>query len=177
MAMNMVINKEDGTVVFNRAQIPVGAWRNFAGGPTRFNKQNTQRFFHIFLTDEEAHRLEDAGWNVKWLENKNNPSEPKQAHLQVFIKLDGPARLQPKIWQTRKKGRPILLDGDLIGQLDMDDFERVKLQIRPYKWELDSGKSGIKAFVKQMFVTPVEDDFAAEFFDEDEERNEIPFEE
>ena len=59
----------------------------------------------------------------------------------------------------------------------MDDFERVKLQIRPYKWELDSGKSGIKAFVKQMFVTPVEDDFAAEFFDEDDEGNEIPFEE
>ena len=173
---NMSINKEDGTVAFNNAQIPYGAWRNFAGGPTRFDPKNTKRTFEIFLTDEEANRLMDLGWNVKWLEPRN-PSEPKQAHLQVFIKLDGPARLQPKIWQTRKKGRPILLDGDLIGQLDMDDFERVKLQIRPYKWELDSGKSGIKAFVKQMFVTPVEDDFAAEFFDEDDEGNEIPFEE
>lgn len=172
---NMIINREDGTVVFNSAHIPYGAWRNFAGGPTRFNKQNTQRFFHIFLTDEEANRLTDLGWNVKWLEPKN-PSEPRQAHLQIFIKLDGPTRLQPKIWLTRKKGRPILMDEDLIAQLDMDDFSRVKLQIRPYDWELDSGVSGRKAFVKQMFVTVVEDDFSAEYFDEDDEGEEIPFE-
>lgn len=174
MRDNMTINREDDTVVFNNAQIPYGIWRNFSGGPTRFNKQNTQRFFHLFLTDEEARILEAAGWNVKWLEPKN-PSEPKQAHLQVFIKMDGPARLQPRIWLTRKKGRPILMDGDLISQLDQDDFARVKLQIRPYDWTLDSGVSGRKAFVKQMFVTVVEDDFASEFFDDDETEDDVPF--
>lgn len=174
MKENMTINREDGTVVFNNAQIPYGNWRNFSGGPTRFNKQNTQRFFHLFLTDEEAYRLEDLGWNVKWLEPRN-PSEPKQAHLQVFIKMDGPARLQPRIWLTRKKGRPILMDEDLVSQLDQDDFARVKLQIRPYDWTLDSGVSGRKAFVKQMFVTVVEDDFSSEFFDDDETEDDVPF--
>jgi len=174
MIENMTINREDETVVFNKAQIPYGNWRNFAGGPTKFNKQNTQRFFHLFLTDEEAKRLEDAGWNVKWLEPKN-PSEPKQAHLQVFIKLDGPARLQPRIWLTRKNGKPILMDEELINQLDMDDFARVKLQIRPYDWTLDSGVSGRKAFVKQMFVTLVEDEFSAEFFGDDVDEA-MPFE-
>lgn len=174
MTENMTINREDETVVFNKAQIPYGNWRNFAGGPTRFNKQNTQRFFHLFLTDEEAKRLEDAGWNVKWLEPKN-PSEPKQAHLQVFIKLDGPTRLQPRIWLTRKNGKPILMDEELINQLDMDDFARVKLQIRPYDWTLDSGVSGRKAFVKQMFVSLVEDEFSAEFFGDDVDEA-VPFE-
>ena len=97
---NLTVNREDGTIIFDRAQIPYGNWRNFSGGPTRFNKSNTQRFFEIFLTDEEGQRLKDLGWNVKWLESKNE-SEPSQAHMKVFIKLDGPARLKPKLWMTR----------------------------------------------------------------------------
>ena len=67
------------------------------------------------------------------------------------------------------------MDADLINQLDSDDIERCKLQIRPYDWTLATGKSGRKAFVKQMFVTIVEDDFAAEFFDEGDEEEEAPF--
>ena len=67
------------------------------------------------------------------------------------------------------------MDEDLVSQLDQDDFMRVKLQIRPYDWTLDSGVSGRKAFVKQMFVTVVEDDFAAEFFDDDETEDDVPF--
>lgn len=170
---NMTINREDGTVVFNNALVPGGNWRNFAGMPTKYKPANTERYFHIFLTDEEAQRLEDLGWNVKRTKHEN-PSEPQQAYLQVFIKLDVSPRLQPRIWQTRKKGRPILMDADLINQLDSDDIERCKLQIRPYDWTLATGKSGRKAFVKQMFVTIVEDDFAAEFFDEGDEE-EAPF--
>ncbi len=174
---NLTINREDGTIIFDKAQIPVGNWRNFSGGPTRFNRTNTQRFFEIFLTDEEAQRLSDLGWNVKWLEPKNE-SEPKQAHMTIFVDMDTPyKRLQPKVWLVRSKGKPILMDGELISQLDTDDISRAKLQIRPYNWKLDSGKSGVKAMLKQAYFTIEEDDFGAEFYaDEEGGEDEIPFE-
>ena len=175
MKDNMTINREDGTVVFNNASVPGGNWRNFSGLPTKFKPNNQERYFHIFLTDDEAQRLEDQGWNVKRTKHEN-PSEPQQAYLQVFIKLDVSARLQPRIWLTRKKGRPILMDADMIGQLDADDIERCKLQIRPYDWTLATGVSGRKAFVKQMFMTLIEDDFSAEFFNDDYDEDEVPFE-
>lgn len=174
--MNMTINREDESVAFNNAQIPYGAWRNFAGGPTRFDPRNTKRFFEIFLTDEEANRLSDLGWNVKWLEPRN-PSEPKQAHLKIFVNYEVPRRYQPRIWMTRKKGDPILLDVEDLAQLDGDDITRAKLQIRPYDWELPTGTKGRKAMLKQMFVTIEEDDFGAEFFGGSEEENDLPFEE
>ena len=171
--MNLTINNEDGTIIFDRAQIPTGNWRNFSGGPTRFNKSNTQRFFEVFLTDEEAVRLKDLGWNGKWLESKNE-SEPKQAHLQVFLKFDVPRRFQPKIWLTRSNGNPILMDEELVSQLDYDDISRAKLQIRPYDWELDNGTRGRKAMLKQAYFTIEEDEFGAEFY-HDEEQEETPF--
>ena len=102
----------------------------------KYKPANTERYFHIFLTDEEAQRLEDLGWNVKRTKHEN-PSEPQQAYLQVFIKLDVSPRLQPRIWQTRKKGRPILMDADLINQLDSDDIERCKILDQALR--LDSG--------------------------------------
>lgn len=172
---NLTINREDDTIIFDRAQIPYGNWRNFAGGPTRFNKSNTQRFFEIFLTDEEAQRLKDLGWNVKWLESTNE-SEPKQAHMKVFINLDVPARFKPKMWLVRSKGNPLLMDGELISQLDGDNITRAKLQIRPYDWKLDNGTSGRKAMLKQAYFTIEEDEFGAEFYqDEYDGEEEIPF--
>lgn len=176
---NLTINREDGTIIFDKAQIPYGNWRNFSGGPTRFNRSNTQRFFEIFMTDEEAQRLKDLGWNVKWLESKNE-SEPKQAHMKVFIKMDVPARFKPKLWMTRSKGNPVLMDEDLIDQLDSDDIVRAKLMIRPYDWELDNGTSGRKAMLKQAYFTIEEDEFGAEFYSDEFEHEyngdeEIPF--
>lgn len=175
---NLTINREDGTIIFDRAQVPGGNWRNFSGGPTKYNKSNTQRFFEIFLTDEEATRLKDLGWNIKWLESRNN-SDPKQAHMQVFIRFDVPSRrLQPKIWMTRTKGNPILMDEDLVSQLDSDDIVRAKLQIRPYDWELENGTKGRKAMLKQAYFTIEEDDFGAEFYQDEFEGadEEVPFE-
>ena len=170
---NMMISKQDETVAFNNAHLPYGAWRNFAGGPTRFDPRNTKRFFEIFVTDEEANKLAKEGWNVKWLEPRNE-SEPKQAHLKVFVNYDVPKRYQPRIWMTRKNGDPVLLDAEDVCQLDTDDIVRAKVQLRPYDWELPTGKKGRKAMLKQMYVTIEEDEFGAEFYSHDES---MPFEE
>lgn len=169
---NMTVNKQDGTVAFNNAQIPYGGWRNFSGGPTRFDPRNTKRFFEIFLSDEEAQILSSLGWNVKWLEPRNE-SEPRQAHLKIFINYEVPRKFQPRVWMVRLGYSPVLLEAEDIGQLDTDDIVRAKLQIRPYDWELPTGVKGRKAMLKQMYVTIEQDDFGAEFYQNDE----MPFEE
>lgn len=173
---NLTINREDGVITIAKANIPGGQWRNFSGGPTRFNRSNTERTFEIFLEEEEAVRLKDLGWNVKWLESRNE-SEPKQAHLKISIKLDGPRKFRPKMWLTRTKGNPILMDEDLISQLDSDDITRAALQIRPYDWELENGTKGRKAMLKQGYFTIEEDDFGSEFWNTDDGEEEIPFSE
>lgn len=174
--VNLTINREDDTIIFDRAVIPGGNWKNFSGGPTKFNKTNTKRFFEIFLTDEEATRLKDLGWNVRWLESKNT-SEPKQAHLQVFVNYNTLNKYKPKLWLVRSKGKPMLMDEDLVSQLDSDDITRATLKIRPYDWELENGTSGRKAMLKEGYFTIEEDDFGSEYWTEDEDDEEMPFDE
>ncbi len=98
--------------------------------------------------------------------------------MRVFINYEVPRRFQPKIWLVPKKGKPILMDSELIAQLDNDDIARAKLQIRPYDWKLDNGTSGRKAMLEQAYFTIEEDEFGAEFWDEDyeEDEGEVPFE-
>ena len=98
--------------------------------------------------------------------------------MTVFVKLDVPARFKPKMWLVRSKGNPILMDEDLVSQLDADDIVRAKLQIRPYDWELENGTKGRKAMLKQAYFTIEEDDFGAEFYQDEFEGadEEVPFE-
>ena len=169
----------NGTFVINKAQVLIGEWRNFSGRPDRFNKSNTDRYFHVALTEDEGQRLKDQGYNVKYRDSRNE-SEPRLVFLKIFVKLDSPAGLKPSLWLTRKKGNPILMDEDIINQLDADNLERVKIRVRPYDWKLANGTSGRKAMLDRAYFTIEEDEFDAEFYDDSFEGEysgdeEIPF--
>jgi hypothetical protein len=133
-------------------------FRNFTGKESQFNRAGSRNFC-IFLEAELAKTLVDDGWNVKFLEPRD-PDEERQAYLPVEVKY---LRYPPKITLITGTGRQFL-DEDTVNILDWAEFETVDLIIRPYNWELNN-KTGVKAYLKTMYVTIVEDELAKKYRD------------
>lgn len=133
-------------------------FRNFSGKEGKFNPAG-KRNFCVFLDDEMAHSLEKEGWNIRWLQPRDE-GETKQGYLSVTVSYDN---APPKIILMSSKGKTIL-DQDSVSLLDWAEISETDLIINPYNWEVN-GKSGIKAYVKSMYVTIAEDEFEKKYFD------------
>ena len=133
-------------------------FRNFTGKEGQFNRPGSRNFC-IFLEPELATTLETDGWNVKFLKPRD-PDEDAQAYLPVEVKY---LAYPPKIMLITEGGRQYL-DEDTVNILDWAEIETVDLIIRPYNWELN-GKTGVKAYLKTMYATIVEDELAAKYQD------------
>lgn len=141
---------EDGRIGF----------RNFSGKEGRFNPKG-KRNFCVFLEKEQGEELKADGWNIRWLEPRN-PDDPPQAYLQVAVSFD---HMPPKIVLITSRNKTELTE-DNIEILDWAEIERCDLIIRPYNWSLpESGKQGVKAYIKTMYVTIAEDEFEAKYRD------------
>jgi len=142
-------------------------FRNFAGKESKFNPQG-KRNFCLLIDEEQAKNLKDDGWNVKYL-NPRDPDDPPQPYIQVAVAFEN---YPPNIFLI-SGGKKTRLDEDSVSVLDYAEIENVDLIINPSHWEV-SGKSGIKAYLKNMYVTIVENEFEKKYRDLEED-NEYPF--
>ena len=133
-------------------------FRNFSGKEGKFNAKGNRNFC-VFLDDEIAITLEREGWNVRWLTPKDD-YDAKQAYLSVAVSF---GNIPPKIFLVTSRGKT-LLDEDSVMVLDWAEIDNVDLTIRPYNWEV-SGKTGVKAYIKSMYITIAEDTFEGKYRD------------
>lgn len=132
-------------------------FRNFAGKEGKFNPAG-RRNFCVFLDYETGKLLEKDGWNIRWLKPRDEHDDD-QPYLQVAVRFDN---IPPKILIISSKGMTVL-DQETVSVLDWAEISNVDLIIRPYNWEAN-GKTGVKAYVKAMYVTIVEDEFESKYF-------------
>lgn len=133
--------------------------RNFSGEESKFNRKGDRSFGVIIEDQKVAEELSQIGWNVKAIKN-SNPDENDIYFIKVAVSYDN---YPPKvIMVTQRKKSP--LDSSNIGNLDFADIKTVDLIISPYCWEVN-GNRGIKAYLKTMYVTIEEDEFAYKYED------------
>lgn len=155
-------------VVFENARI---FFRNFAGKEGKFNPAG-RRNFCLALPRDVADKMLADGWNVKFRPARDEDEEPLP-YIQVTVSY---GNYPPKVWLISGKSKT-LLDDESIASLDYAEIANVDLIIRPYTWEV-SGKSGIKAYLKKMYVTVVQDELELKYKsldEEDEDDGTIPF--
>lgn len=157
-------------VTIENAHVLPGNFKNFSGEIDNWNPQG-RRTFCIELDEETADALHEEGWNVKELAPRDDdPDGISLPYIQATIRFDN---IPPTIYMlTGRNNKKTLLTEDTIGNLDYVQIEYVDVILSPYQWEMKTKtgvESGIKAYVKTMYVKVVEDELAAKYRDDEEE--------
>lgn len=142
-----------GVVQIDDARI---IYRNFAGAPSKFNREGDRNFAVVIEDQDIAEALTEKGWNVKIKPPREEGDEPFM-FLPVKVKFNDRG---PKVYLQNSLGgrNRVTLDEDTVGILDNVDITNVDLDIRPYDWDVQ-GKTGRTAYLQSICVTQEVDRF------------------
>jgi len=150
MADRMTLTFRDARIIF----------RNFAGREGPYN-QAGDRSFGVIIPDEDvAQQMVADGWNVKYPKVREDADEgdPFLPHLPVAVKF---GVMPPKITLITSNARTHITE-DMAEMLDGVDIAKVDLMVNASNWVVN-GKSGVKAYLKTMFITINEDELELEY--------------
>lgn len=132
-------------------------FRNFSGKPSQYSPEGRRTFSLVISDPILAEQLTVDGWNVKPRKPLND-NDPPSWHLPVAVFF---GKFPPKIILKNFHGN-ILLDESNVNMLDWAEIVNVDLTIRPRKYEA-LGRTGIKAYLKTLAVTVIEDEIEKDY--------------
>jgi hypothetical protein len=151
-------------------------FRNFKGEESQYNREGV-RNFGVILPPEVAEAMRNDGWNVKQLKASEEELEQGIEEGPPWLPVEAAydKGRPPQIVLITSRGKTNL-DEDTVEQLDWVDIAteedgtpKVDLIVRPYFWTNAMGASGIKAYLKSMYVTIEEDDLARKYAEMNEQ--------
>lgn len=148
----------DNTVMIEEARL---IYKNFEGKEGPYNAKGS-RNFGVILAPELAEVMAQDGWNVKTLKPREDDEEGIETPwLPVALRFDV---FPPRVVLITSRNRQHL-DGDNIEVLDWANIIKCDIIVRPYEYNV-RGETGIKAYLKTMFVTIEEDELEAKYAEE-----------
>jgi hypothetical protein len=131
-------------------------FRNFAGREGQYNSEG-DRNFCVILPPDLAKELDRDGWNVRALPAREE-GEEDVPYLQVKVNFKN---RPPHIVTISSVGRTNISE-EMTETLDFADMRKVDLICNGYEWDVN-GKSGVKAYLKSMFITLEEDELERKY--------------
>lgn len=147
--------KDSKQVMIEGARI---IFRNFEGKEAQYNVAGT-RNFAVVLPEDTAETLLQDGWNVKFLEPREE-GDTVTPYIQVTVNF------------KNRPPRVVMISGDVrtnmdeknIALLDWADIQNVDVIFVAYEWNVN-GKTGLKAYLKSLYVTVEEDELERKYRD------------
>ena len=136
-------------------------FKNFKGEERKFNRAGARNFCAV-LDTKQAEKLEDKGWNIRWLEPRREGDE-RTATLKININYTNTNR-QPKVVMITGN-KKTNLDEEAIEALDSAEIDTADIIASPYNYEI-RGNTGVSAYLKSGYFNVIEDEFYKKYYDD-----------
>lgn len=131
-------------------------WSDFAGRGDQFTEAGKPNFT-IVLPEQTAHELAEIGWNVKEREGFEEGDPPRYTlEAKISYKYD-----PPRIFLI-KGDRKFRADERDLADIRRDTCDRIDVVLTPSPW-VQGGRSGITAYVKEMYAQVRQSRFAEQY--------------